>query len=121
MVIVQGSFLFFKNVIYFIVLILESMRKGETEKEKKTLICCSTYLSLVGALTGDRTHNLGALGPHCNRLSTQPGMVLSISTRRRRQETRAEVPSRSGRMEVKQWAFSTIKDGLEPKAREGGL
>ena len=44
------------------------------EKEKETLICCSTYLLihwliLVCVLTGDETRNLGPLGQCSDQLS----------------------------------------------------
>ena len=52
-------------------------------KERKTLICCSTYwcihwFILVCALTGDRTHNLGIAGLHSNQLSNLDMAKLSF-------------------------------------------
>ena len=43
-------------------------------REKRTLICCSTYLCIhwlipICALTRDQTHNLGVLGQCSNQLS----------------------------------------------------
>ena len=59
---------------FFNLLILE---RGQ-ERERKTLICCSTYLcihwlTLVCTLTGDQTHNLGLLGRCSNQLTELPG------------------------------------------------
>ena len=49
-------------------------RGGERERDRQTLICCSTYLCihwliLVCALIGYQTHNLGVLGWCPNQLS----------------------------------------------------
>ena len=60
----------FLNFIYW----FERERKGEREEERKTLLCCSTYLCihslfLICVLTGDRTHKLGVWGQGSKQLA----------------------------------------------------
>ena len=60
---------------------------GGGDREKETLIYCSTYLCiswliLVCALTGDGTCNLGVGGQHSNELSYLARAVILSSVQR---------------------------------------
>ena len=70
---VSLSYLRIFNVI-FPFLILKKFYLLIWERDRQTLICCSTclcihWLIFICALTGDWTWNPGILGLHCNKLS----------------------------------------------------